>query len=74
MQTVNLEIPENELRIFLDYAKTKGRLLSEVIIETMMEKIEDEDDLKIFEEYEKEKAMGTLVTMPIEELWKELKI
>ena len=38
----------------------------------MLERIEDEYDIKIFEEYEAEKANGTLKTRPINELWKEL--
>ncbi len=36
--------------------------------------IEDEYDLKVFEEYEAEKAAGTLKTSPINELWKELEL
>ena len=38
----------------------------------MLERIEDEYDLKVFEEYEAEKKSGTLKTRPISELWKEL--
>lgn len=37
----------------------------------MIEKIEDEYDLKVIEEYEKEKKAGTLKTYPIEKLWSE---
>lgn len=33
-----------------------------------------EYDTQIFEEYEAEKEAGTLLTRPIEELWKELNI
>lgn len=46
----------------------------ESIKETMFKKIEDELDLKVFEEYENEKANGTLITRPIDELWKNLEI
>jgi len=38
----------------------------------MLEKIEDEYDLKVFEEYEAKKQAGRLKTRPINELWKEL--
>ena len=38
----------------------------------MLERIEDEYDLKAFEEYESEKQPGTLKTRPISELWEEL--
>ncbi|WP_442856027.1 DUF6290 family protein [Butyrivibrio sp. LB2008] len=40
----------------------------------MTKKSENEFDLNLFEEYEKEKADGTLVTRPIEKLWKELEV
>ena len=38
----------------------------------MLERIEDEYDLKVFADYEAEKVAGTLKTRPIGELWKEL--
>ena len=46
--------------------------MSEIIRITMLEKIEDEYDLKVFEEYEAKKQAGRLKTRPINELWKEL--
>jgi hypothetical protein len=44
------------------------------IKKTNIEEIENEFDLKVFEEYEKDKTDGTLVTRPIEELWKEIEV
>lgn len=40
----------------------------------MLEKIEDEYDLKVFEEYETEKQAETLKTRPINDLWKEVEL
>jgi len=40
----------------------------------MLERIEDEYDINVFEEYEAEKQSGTLKTRPINELWKELEL
>lgn len=74
MSTISLRVPDDELQIFKNFAKLHNWSLSDAIRKTMIEKIEDEYDLKVFEEYEKEKAEGTLETRPIEELWKELGI
>lgn len=72
MSVISLRVPENELNIFKSYAKHNNKSLSEVIRIAMLERIEDEYDLKVFEEYETEKKSGTLKTRPISELWKDL--
>ena len=72
MSTISLRVPEEELNIFKAYAKHNNSTLSEIIRITMLERIEDEYDLKVFEEYEAEKQAGRLKTRPIGELWKEL--
>ncbi len=72
MPIISLRVPEKELNIFKSYAKLNNQSLSEIIRTALLERIEDEYDLKIFEEYEAEKAQGTLKTRPINELWKEL--
>ena len=72
MSVISLRVPENELNIFKSYAKHNNKSLSEIIRITMLERIEDEYDLKAFEEYEAEKQSGTLKTRPVSELWKEL--
>jgi toxin-antitoxin system protein len=72
MSVISLRVPENELNIFKSYAKHNDKSLSEIIRITMLERIEDEYDLKAFEEYEAEKQSGTLKTRPVSELWKEL--
>ena len=72
MSVISLRVPENELNIFKSYAKHNNKSLSEIIRIAMLERIEDEYDLKDFEEYEAEKRSGTLKTRPISELWKDL--
>lgn len=72
MSVISLRVPENELKVFKSYAKHNNKSLSEIIRIAMLERIEDEYDLKVFEEYEAEKRSGTLKTRPISELWKEL--
>ena len=74
MSTISLRVPEKELNIFKSYAKLNNSTLSEIIRETMLERIENEYDLKVFEEYEAEKVAGELKTRPIGELWKELEL
>ncbi|SFE23393.1 type II toxin-antitoxin system RelB family antitoxin [Peptostreptococcus sp. D1] len=74
MPTISLRVPETELDIFKAYAKHNNTTLSEIIRVAMLEKIEDEYDLKVFEEYETEKQAGTLKTRPINDLWKELEL
>jgi len=72
MATISLRVPENELNIFKAYARLNNASLSEVIRATMLDHIENEYDLKVFEEYEAERANGTLKTRPINQLWEEL--
>ncbi|MDY4561504.1 type II toxin-antitoxin system RelB family antitoxin [Peptostreptococcus porci] len=74
MPIISLRVPERELDIFKAYAKHNNTTLSEIIRVAMLEKIEDEYDLKVFEEYETEKQAGTLKTRPINDLWKELEL
>ncbi|MBL7576422.1 CopG family transcriptional regulator [Peptoniphilus asaccharolyticus DSM 20463] len=72
MSTISLRVPENELNILKSYARLNNKSLSEIIRMTMLEHIENEYDLKVFEEYEVEKAKGTLKTRQINELWEDL--
>lgn len=72
MSTISLRVPENELNILKTYAKLNNTTLSEIIRATMLEHIENEYDLKVFEEYESKKASGLVETRPINELWDEI--
>lgn len=72
MPTISLRVPEKELDVFKSYAEHNNATLSEIIRTTMLERIEDEYDLKVFAEYEAEKQAGTLKTRPVNELFEEL--
>lgn len=74
MSTISLTVPDEELSAFNAYAAICNCSLSEIIRKTMIEKIEDEYDLQVFAEYEKERENGTLTTRPVEDFWKELGI
>lgn len=74
MSIISLRVPEKELNIFKAYAKHNNSTLSEIIRITMLERIEDEYDLKVFGEYESEKQAETLKIRPINELWNELEL
>lgn len=74
MSTISLRVPEDELNIFKSYAKFNNKSLSETIRSIVLEHIEDEYDMQVFTEYEKEKDNGTLKTRPINELWEELEL
>ena len=72
MATISLRVPDRELSIFKDYAKINNSSLSEIIRRTMIERIEDEYDMSVFDEYEKDKAAGTVKIYSHEDAWKEL--
>ena len=72
MSTISLRVPEEELRILKSYAKVNNCSLSEVIRTTMLCHIEEDYDLRVFAEYEREKE--NIKTRPINELWKELEL
>lgn len=74
MSIVSIRVPEEELNIFKNYAKTNNKSLAVVLRAALREKIEDEYDLRVFTEYEKEKAAGKVKTYSHEEVWKELEI
>ena len=72
MATISLRVPDRVLSIFKDYAKINNTSLSEIIRRAMIERIETEYDMSVFEEYEKDKATGNIKTYSHDEAWKEL--
>jgi len=48
--TLSLKLNENEIEIIRNYAKSKNQTISEVIRSAVIEKIEDEIDLIVYEE------------------------
>ena len=71
MSVISIRFNSEEENIIKNYAKSKGFSISQLIKETLMEKIEEEYDLEVCKEYLKAKEEGTLVTIPFEEAIKE---
>lgn len=72
MSTISLRVPDDELALFKLYAKINNKSLSDIIRSTMMHHIEDEYDMQVFAEYEKDKAAGKVKTYSHEDAWREL--
>ena len=70
----SIRLTEEERTMAETYAKLHGISLAEAFKKALFERIEDEYDLRVVEEYEKDKADGTLKTKPVEELWKDLNL
>lgn len=74
MATISLRISDHELDILKSYAKHNNTTVSEIIRITMLEQIENEYDLSVFEKYEEKKEKDTLKTRPINKLLEELEL
>ena len=71
MSVISIRFNSEEENVIKNYAKAKGFSISQLIKETLIEKIEEEYDLEVCKEYLKAKEKGTLVTIPFEEAIKE---
>ena len=71
MSVISIRFNSEEENVIKNYAKSKGFSISQLIKETLMEKIEEEYDLEVCKEYLKAKEKGNLVTIPFEEAIKE---
>ncbi len=72
MSTVSVRLSDKELSLFKDYAKVNNKSISEIIRESVLSRIEDEYDLHVFEEYEKDKTSGKVKYLSHEDAWSEL--
>ena len=71
MSVVSIRFNEEEEEILKNYVKSKGTNLSQYIKNIIFEKIEEEYDLKLVQEYLKVKSEGTLNLIPFEKAIKE---
>lgn len=71
MSVVSIRFNDEEEEIVKNYVKSKGTNLSQYIKNIIFEKIEEEYDLKIVQEYLKAKSEETLNLIPFEEAIKE---
>ena len=71
--TISLELPDEDVALFKKYADIHNMSLSEFIRNTVLERIEDEYDLKVYkeaiEEFKKDPT-----TYTVQEMKKRLKI
>ena len=71
MSVVSIRFNDEEEEIVKNYIKSKGTNLSQYIKNIIFEKIEEEYDLKLVQEYLKAKSEDTLNLIPFEEAVKE---
>ena len=71
MSVVSIRFNNEEEEIVKNYVKSKGTNLSQYIKNIIFEKIEEEYDLKLVQEYLKAKSEDTLNLIPFEEAIKE---
>lgn len=71
MSVVSIRFNDEEEEIVKKYVKSKGINLSQYIKNIIFEKIEEEYDLKLVQEYLKAKSEETLNLIPFEEAIKE---
>lgn len=71
MSVVSIRFNDEEEEIVKKYVKSKGTNLSQYIKNIIFEKIEEEYDLKLVQEYLKVKSEDTLNLIPFEEAVKE---
>lgn len=72
MSVISLRVNNDEKAILEEACKIYGCGMSSMIKHLLFEKIEDEYDLRVINEYEEAKSNDSIKTRPIEELWKEI--
>lgn len=70
MPNISLRLSEQEKELASNYAKLHGQTLSDVFKKAFFEKLEDEHDLKLIKEFEKE--ADHLKTFTLSQAEKEL--
>lgn len=69
---ISVRVSDQEQEILTKVSAVYGCGVSSLMKKFVFEKLEDEYDLRVFEEYEKDKAAGNIKTYSHEEAWKEL--
>jgi len=72
MGTITVRLNKKEEKTFNEYAKLLGVPLSTLLKQTLEEKIEDEIDMKVIEEYEKDVKSGKTEVYSHDEVMKIL--
>ena len=66
-KNMNIRVNEGEYNSIKRFADFNGKTISALMLDAIREQIEYWEDLKDIDEYEKEKASGTLVTYTMQE-------
>ena len=69
---ISVRVSDAEQELLNKASSVYGCGVSSLMKRLVFEKLEDEYDLKMIEEYERKKGEGTLKTRPARELWAEL--
>lgn len=72
--TVSIRLTDEERKLAESYAERNSLLLDEAFKRALFEKIQDEYDIMVAEEYHAEYLASGKKSHPVEELWKELDI
>lgn len=72
MSTVTVRLNEEEERIFKEYARLMNMPLSTLLKQTLEEKLEDEFDMQLIAEYEKDRQNNRLEILSHEEVKNKL--
>ena len=71
---MNIRINENDYNKIKQFADFNGKSVSALMLDSVWEKIEYQEDLEDILEYEREKSNGTLETTSWEEIKKRLSL
>lgn len=69
---ISVRVSDSEQELLNKASALYGCGVSSLMKRLAFEKLEDEFDLSVIEEYERKKEAGSLKTRPVGELWKEL--
>lgn len=72
MSTVTVRLNEEEERIFKEYARLMNMPLSTLLKQTLEEKLEDEFDMQLIAEYEKDRQNNRVEILSHEEVKNKL--
>ena len=71
-KNMTIQISEDEYNNIKNFADFNGKTISALMLDAIREQMEYWEDLKDIEEYEEEKANGTLVTYSMQEVKERL--
>ncbi len=71
---ISVRLSKDEENLIKRYAEFHGLTVSELIRNSIYDKIEEQYELKLFEEAYDEYEKDNKKSRPIEELWKELEL